>query len=218
MTSSLALAVAPTLSKWTMAAVITWPVLSVAVSSAGSAWRRSPTCTTSGTRVFPPCQQNVCRFSHTCSHNSLSLSFLSISPSGCTFWGKKPWSRKKKILWQLGTLIGAPVGITLIAGIAVPAMVIGIPVYVGRKVRMYERKKEMTLYLWFTPVKHLSLSFWIYKCVIYEFVALILFQKTSLVSVIFNLLPRKSQKSFEKRRWTSWVVGWREMLYFRVFR
>lgn len=65
----------------------------------------------------------------------LSLSVFS-SPSGCTFWGKKPWSRKKKILWQLGTLIGAPVGITLIAGIAVPAMVIGIPVYVGRKVKI----------------------------------------------------------------------------------
>jgi hypothetical protein len=32
-------------------------------------------------------------------------------------------------------LIGAPVGISLIAGIAIPAMVIGIPVYVGRKVR-----------------------------------------------------------------------------------
>ncbi|XP_033109081.1 E3 ubiquitin-protein ligase RNF19A-like [Anneissia japonica] len=57
-----------------------------------------------------------------------------LSPSGCTFWGKKPWSRKKKILWQLGTLVGAPVGIALIAGIAVPAMIIGIPVYVGRKV------------------------------------------------------------------------------------
>ncbi|KAK3087215.1 hypothetical protein FSP39_003182 [Pinctada imbricata] len=56
-----------------------------------------------------------------------------LSPSGCTFWGKKPWSRKKKILWQLGTLVGAPVGITLIAGIAVPAMIIGIPVWVGRK-------------------------------------------------------------------------------------
>lgn len=58
-----------------------------------------------------------------------------FSPSGCTFWGKKPWSRKKKILWQLGTLVGAPVGIALIAGIAIPAMIIGIPVYVGRKVR-----------------------------------------------------------------------------------
>ncbi|XP_038052210.1 E3 ubiquitin-protein ligase RNF19A-like [Patiria miniata] len=57
-----------------------------------------------------------------------------LSPSGCTFWGKKPWSRKKKILWQLGTLVGAPVGIALIAGIAIPAIIIGIPVYVGRKV------------------------------------------------------------------------------------
>ncbi|XP_028152708.1 E3 ubiquitin-protein ligase RNF19A-like [Diabrotica virgifera virgifera] len=56
-----------------------------------------------------------------------------LSPSGCTFWGKKPWSRKKKILWQLGTLVGAPVGIALVAGITVPAMVIGIPVWVGRK-------------------------------------------------------------------------------------
>lgn len=66
--------------------------------------------------------------------NVIFFFFLPLSPSGCTFWGKKPWSRKKKILWQLGTLIGAPVGISLIAGIAIPAMVIGIPVYVGRKV------------------------------------------------------------------------------------
>lgn len=49
-----------------------------------------------------------------------------LSPSGCTFWGTKPWSRKKKLLWQLGTLVGAPVMIALVAGIAVPAMIIGI--------------------------------------------------------------------------------------------
>lgn len=60
--------------------------------------------------------------------------FCAISPSGCTFWGKKPWSRKKKILWQLGTLVGAPVGISLIAGVAVPAIIIGVPIWVGRKV------------------------------------------------------------------------------------
>uniref|UniRef100_A0A2K5KCZ1 Uncharacterized protein n=1 Tax=Colobus angolensis palliatus TaxID=336983 RepID=A0A2K5KCZ1_COLAP len=67
---------------------------------------------------------------------------FTCSPSGCTFWGKKPWSRKKKILWQLGTLIGAPVGISLIAGIAIPAMVIGIPVYVGRKSETPSQKKK----------------------------------------------------------------------------
>lgn len=62
------------------------------------------------------------------------------SPSGCTFWGKKPWSRKKKILWQVGMLVGAPVGITLIAGIAVPVMMVGVPIYVGRKVRRASNK------------------------------------------------------------------------------
>lgn len=65
-----------------------------------------------------------------------------LSPSGCTFWGKKPWSRKKKIMWQLGMLVGAPVGIALIAGIAVPAIIIGIPVWVGRKLHAkYSRQQ-----------------------------------------------------------------------------
>ncbi|XP_058878422.1 E3 ubiquitin-protein ligase RNF19A-like isoform X2 [Acipenser ruthenus] len=80
-----------------------------------------------------------CEFCWLCMKEISDLHYL--SPSGCTFWGKKPWSRKKKILWQLGTLVGAPVGIALIAGIAVPAMIIGIPVYVGRKIHnRYEGK------------------------------------------------------------------------------
>ncbi|XP_055375853.1 E3 ubiquitin-protein ligase RNF19B-like [Condylostylus longicornis] len=65
-----------------------------------------------------------------------------LSPSGCTFWGKKPWSRKKKLMWQLGTLVGAPLGIALVAGIAVPAMIIGIPVWVGKKI--FTRYKSST--------------------------------------------------------------------------
>lgn len=45
MTSSPALGVLPTSSRWMMGAVITWPVLSAAASFAGCAWRRSLTCT-----------------------------------------------------------------------------------------------------------------------------------------------------------------------------
>ncbi|ETE73891.1 E3 ubiquitin-protein ligase RNF19A [Ophiophagus hannah] len=76
---------------------------------------------------------------------SSSISYSQESgAAGCTFWGKKPWSRKKKILWQLGTLVGAPVGIALIAGIAIPAMIIGIPVYVGRKIHNRYEGKDMS--------------------------------------------------------------------------
>ncbi|KAK1880792.1 E3 ubiquitin-protein ligase RNF19B [Dissostichus eleginoides] len=81
--------------------------------------------------------------------NDGSCNHMTCAVCGCEFcWlcmkeiSDLHYLRKKKILWQLGTLIGAPVGITLIAGIAVPAMVIGIPVYVGRKIHAhYELKK-----------------------------------------------------------------------------
>lgn len=56
------------------------------------------------------------------------------SPSGCTFWGKRPWSRTRRILWQLGMVLGAPMVISLAAGVAVPVITIGIPIYMGRKV------------------------------------------------------------------------------------
>lgn len=69
-----------------------------------------------------------------------------FSPSGCTFWGKKPWSRKKKLLWQLGMLVGAPICIILIAGVAVPAIVIGIPVWAARKLRNRLERKPFSRY------------------------------------------------------------------------
>jgi E3 ubiquitin-protein ligase RNF19A len=78
------------------------------------------------------CSVCGCEFCWLCMKEISDLHYL--SPSGCTFWGKKPWSRKKKILWQLGTLIGAPVGIALIAGVAVPSILIGLPIWSGRKV------------------------------------------------------------------------------------
>ncbi|KAG5669850.1 hypothetical protein PVAND_000141 [Polypedilum vanderplanki] len=89
------------------------------------------------------CNHMVCavcgsEFCWLCKKEITDLHYL--SPSGCTFWGTKPWSRKKKLLWQLGTLVGAPVMIALVAGIAVPAMIIGIPVWVGRK--LHTRYKQ----------------------------------------------------------------------------
>ncbi|KAG7279957.1 hypothetical protein CRUP_025209, partial [Coryphaenoides rupestris] len=72
-----------------------------------------------------------CEFCWLCMKEISDLHYL--SPSGCTFWGKKPWSRKKKILWQLGTLVGAPVGIALIAGIAIHNR------YEGKEVSKHKR-------------------------------------------------------------------------------
>uniref|UniRef100_A0A0K2T335 RBR-type E3 ubiquitin transferase n=1 Tax=Lepeophtheirus salmonis TaxID=72036 RepID=A0A0K2T335_LEPSM len=83
---------------------------------------------------------SVCEaeFCWLCMKEISSLHYL--SPSGCTFWGKKPWSRKKKLLCQLGTLVGAPLGIALLASISIPAMVIGIPIWTGTKLHQHYRR------------------------------------------------------------------------------
>ncbi|NXI57401.1 RN19A ligase, partial [Chloroceryle aenea] len=73
-----------------------------------------------------------CLFCWLCLQEISDVHFL--SPSGCTFWGKRPWSRNRRILWQLGMVLGAPMVISLVAGIAVPVITVGIPIYMGRKV------------------------------------------------------------------------------------
>ncbi|NWX35607.1 RN19B ligase, partial [Notiomystis cincta] len=73
-----------------------------------------------------------CLFCWLCLQEISDVHFL--SPSGCTFWGKRPWSRTRRILWQLGLVLGAPMVVSLAAGVAVPVITIGIPIYMGRKV------------------------------------------------------------------------------------
>ncbi|CAF4440615.1 unnamed protein product, partial [Rotaria sp. Silwood2] len=77
----------------------------------------------------PICEAEFCWL---CGREISDLHYL--SPSGCTFWGRKQWSRKKVILWQVATLIGAPVIIALIAGVAIPGVVVGVPIWAGRRI------------------------------------------------------------------------------------
>ncbi|XP_009697434.1 PREDICTED: E3 ubiquitin-protein ligase RNF19B-like, partial [Cariama cristata] len=83
-----------------------------------------------------------CLFCWLCLQEISDVHFL--SPSGCTFWGKRPWSRTRKILWQLGMVLGAPMVISLIAGIAVPVITVGIPIYMGRKVLGQSRRSSLS--------------------------------------------------------------------------
>ncbi|XP_074717231.1 E3 ubiquitin-protein ligase RNF19B-like isoform X1 [Strix uralensis] len=83
-----------------------------------------------------------CLFCWLCLREISDVHFL--SPSGCTFWGKRPWSRTRRLLWQLGTVLGAPMVISLVAGIAVPVITIGIPIYMGRKVLGQSRRSNLS--------------------------------------------------------------------------
>ncbi|XP_026564288.1 E3 ubiquitin-protein ligase RNF19A-like isoform X1 [Pseudonaja textilis] len=83
-----------------------------------------------------------CLFCWLCMQEITDVHFL--SPSGCTFWGKKPWSRTRKLLWQLGMVLGAPMVISIVAGIAVPVITLGIPIYTGKKVLNHGRKSKLS--------------------------------------------------------------------------
>ncbi|XP_069661432.1 E3 ubiquitin-protein ligase RNF19B-like isoform X1 [Haliaeetus albicilla] len=83
-----------------------------------------------------------CLFCWLCLQEISDVHFL--SPSGCTFSGKRPWSWTRKILWQLGMVLGAPMVISLVAGIAVPVITIGIPIYMGRKVLGQSRRSSLS--------------------------------------------------------------------------
>ncbi|XP_062324003.1 E3 ubiquitin-protein ligase RNF19A isoform X1 [Osmerus eperlanus] len=88
------------------------------------------------------CTVCACQFCWLCMQEITDVHYL--SPSGCTFWGKKPWSQTRKVLWQVGMLLGAPVIISLIAGIAIPVIIVGIPIYMGRKVHGRCKKNSIS--------------------------------------------------------------------------
>ena len=80
-------------------------------------------------------------FFHKNIYDAFNYLYEKAAEQNLCFWEKKPWSREKKILCQMGMLVGAPVGIPLIAGIAVPAIIIGIPVWVGQELHArFERQ------------------------------------------------------------------------------
>ncbi|XP_055741757.1 E3 ubiquitin-protein ligase RNF19A isoform X3 [Salvelinus fontinalis] len=45
------------------------------------------------------CTVCACQFCWLCMQEITDVHYL--SPSGCTFWGKKPWSQTRKVLWQV---------------------------------------------------------------------------------------------------------------------
>lgn len=62
------------------------------------------------------------------------MCYYPFSPSGCTFWGQRAWSTRRRwtvrvILWSV-----APVVILLVSLLAFPVITVAIPVATGYEV------------------------------------------------------------------------------------
>eukprot|EP00117_Sycon_ciliatum_P023200 scpid95740/ scgid19790/ E3 ubiquitin-protein ligase RNF19B; IBR domain-containing protein 3; Natural killer lytic-associated molecule; RING finger protein 19B len=73
------------------------------------------------------CSVCGCDFCWLCLREIDDLHFL--SPSGCTFWGKSTWSRKRTIVTQLLAILGAPLGFAGVVIVIPPLVFIGLPAY-----------------------------------------------------------------------------------------
>ncbi|XP_076873030.1 E3 ubiquitin-protein ligase RNF19B isoform X2 [Brachyhypopomus gauderio] len=127
---------------------LSWLDMSVVCAADAEEIKACPRCgayimkTNDGSCNRMNCTVCACQFCWLCMQEITDVHYL--SPSGCTFWGKKPWSQTRKVLWQVGMLLGAPVVISLIAGIAIPVIIVGIPIYMGRKVHGRCKKNNIS--------------------------------------------------------------------------
>ena len=64
--------------------------------------------------------------------------FLSVT--GCTYFGKKPWSRKKRKLYQAGILAAAPLT-PLFVGVTASVLSVGIPIVIGKRIKKIMTQK-----------------------------------------------------------------------------
>jgi len=56
-----------------------------------------------------------------------------ITPTGCTFYGKKRWSKRKSILILLLSWIITPILAILLIALAIPILLIFLPTFMTRK-------------------------------------------------------------------------------------
>lgn len=66
-----------------------------------------------------------------------------ITPTGCTFYGKKRWSKRKSITFLLLSWILTPIIAILLIVLAVPVLLILLPIILTRKFYQYSLEIEM---------------------------------------------------------------------------
>jgi hypothetical protein len=66
-----------------------------------------------------------------------------ITPTGCTFYGKKRWSKRKSILFLLLSWIITPILAILLIVLAIPILLILLPIIITRK--FYQHSIEIDI-------------------------------------------------------------------------
>lgn len=74
-----------------------------------------------------------CEFCWLCLREVRDTHFL--SPTGCTFWGRKRWPFRRRICAMLLAAFGTPFILAIVTALAIPGIAIGFPAYLVYKVK-----------------------------------------------------------------------------------
>jgi E3 ubiquitin-protein ligase RNF19A len=89
------------------------------------------------------CAICTCEFCWLCMKEVDNLHF--ITPTGCTFYGKKRWSKRKSILFLTLSWILTPIIAILLIILAIPTLLILLPIIMTRKFYQYSVETELDL-------------------------------------------------------------------------
>jgi hypothetical protein len=81
-----------------------------------------------------------------------------ITPTGCTFYGNKRWSKRKSILFLILSWILTPILAILLIVLAIPILLILLPIIITRKFYQYSLEIEINSFRRFTLCTFILLS------------------------------------------------------------
>lgn len=87
------------------------------------------------------CAICTCEFCWLCMKEVDNLHF--ITPTGCTFYGQKRWSKRKSILFLTLSWILTPILAILLLLIAIPVCLIALPIFLTRKFYIYSHEFDI---------------------------------------------------------------------------
>ncbi|KAM7538260.1 hypothetical protein Aperf_G00000064961 [Anoplocephala perfoliata] len=81
-----------------------------------------------------------CEFCWLCLREVRDTHFL--SPTGCTFWGRKRWPFRRRLFSMLIAAFGTPLILAIVTALAIPGITIGFPAYVAYKTGQHVTGKK----------------------------------------------------------------------------
>jgi len=112
-----------------------------------------------------------------------------ITPTGCTFYGKKRWSKRKSILFLILSWILTPIIAILLIVLAIPILLILLPIIMTKKFYQYSLEIDIN------SIRRFFLCTFVFLCTLiitpFILILVLLIGVPLLLFFIYFYMPRR---------------------------